>query len=171
MIRSGLVVDPSLDAVDDQNGWAPWSNSFPQGLAAPLPGAWAAAPVESATAASTSLSAHVGDASIGTTRGLQDVLFPTNSSGTPDFSVSAINQGSALGDCYFLSELGEIAIQHPGDIADMIMASANGTETVTLYERASGGLVQYDETGYKRVQFTVSNSSFYNGGGVTGQPG
>ena len=52
----------------------------------------------------------------------------------------------------------------------MISANANGTETVTLYEDASGKAVGWSTTSFKTVQITVTNSNFISGA-VNGQSG
>ena len=121
----------------------------------------ATAPVEAAAASpSLGTSSH----------GLANILYALNADGTADVSVTGINQGTALGDCYFLSSLGEVAIQHRFGIQNMISANANGTETVTLYEDASGKAVGWNTTSFKTVQITVSNSNFISGA-VNGQSG
>jgi hypothetical protein len=46
-------------------------------------------------------------------------------------SLTDINQGQ-IGDCFLLSSIGEIALNDPSFIQNMIHQNANGTETVTL---------------------------------------
>src|SRR5580704_11452383 len=48
-------------------------------------------------------------------------------SGAP--TIQDVNQGY-LGDCYFLSSLGEVALQDPAAIENMISANGNGTYSV-----------------------------------------
>jgi hypothetical protein len=72
-------------------------------------------------------------------------------------SVNDINQGQ-LGDCYLLSSIGEIVLNHPSWITNMIQANANGTETVTLYEAANGSLPSFGTTSFKPVAINVTNS-------------
>lgn len=122
----------------------------------------AAAPAQVAAAASPNLGTS--------SHGLTNILYPLNADGTADIRVSDINQGTALGDCYFLASLGEVAIQHPYGIQNMIAVNANGTETVTLYEDTNGSAVSWNTTAYKAVQITVTNSNFISGG-VNGQSG
>jgi len=58
---------------------------------------------------------------------VNEPLFTTNNDTTP--STSNINQGY-LGDCYFLSAIGEIALQDPTTIENMITENSNGTYSV-----------------------------------------
>ena len=114
--------------------------------------------VQSVVAATASSSAGLG-----TTRGIDNILYPTNANGSPVISVSDINQG-AIGDCYFLASLGEIAIQDPAAIARAISVNANGTETVTLYGDANGGTIGFDTTSFAPIRITVNNAGFSDGG-------
>ena len=61
------------------------------------------------------------------TRRSTSPLFTANNGTAP--STSNINQGY-LGDCYFLSAIGEIALQDPTTIENMISENANGTYSV-----------------------------------------
>jgi hypothetical protein len=70
---------------------------------------------------------------VGVTPPLTNVLYlaeggPCN----PSISVMDINQGQ-IGDCFLLSSIGEIALNQPSFISNMIHVNANGTETVKLY--------------------------------------
>ncbi len=120
--------------------------------------------VQSATAATASASIELG-----TTRGMDNILYPTDANGRPVISVSDINQG-AIGDCYFLSPLGEIAIQDPDALERAIAVNADGTETVTLYEDANGNTISFGTTSFAPVRITVDNADFYPGG-VNGSSG
>jgi len=51
-------------------------------------------------------------------------------SGAP--TIQDVNQGY-LGDCYFLSSLGEVALQDPSAIENMISANGNGTYSVRFF--------------------------------------
>jgi hypothetical protein len=51
-------------------------------------------------------------------------------SGAP--TIQDVNQGY-LGDCYFLSSLGEVALQDPAAIENMISANGNGTYSVRFF--------------------------------------
>jgi hypothetical protein len=51
-------------------------------------------------------------------------------SGAP--TIQDVNQGY-LGDCYFLSSLGEVALQDPSAIKNMISANGNGTYSVRFF--------------------------------------
>ena len=54
-----------------------------------------------------------------------------------DVAETDINQG-AIGDCFLLSSIGEIARIDPAVIKKMIKYNGDGTYTVTLYQRESG---------------------------------
>ena len=71
-------------------------------------------------------------------------------------SVDDIHQGQ-LGDCYLLSSIGEMALNHPGAISTMIHSNPNGTETVTLYTGPSGQVPGIGATAFKPVSVTVTN--------------
>ena len=76
---------------------------------------------------STNLTA-VGQANYAVTyKAVNEPLFTANNDTAP--STSNINQGY-LGDCYFLSAIGEIALQDPTTIENMISENANGTYSV-----------------------------------------
>jgi hypothetical protein len=84
------------------------------------------------------------------------VLYLTEAGETGAINVADINQGQ-LGDCYLLSSIGEIALQKPTFISNMIHANANGTETVTLYEASNGRLPTFGTTAFKAISETVTN--------------
>ncbi len=107
---------------------------------------------------------------LGTTNGLDNVLFPLDPSGQPDIIVTDINQGTVLGDCYFLAALGELAVQHPAGLQDLVSQNVDGTETVTLYDAAGGGPIGWSTTSFAPVAVTVNNADFISGG-VNGLPG
>jgi hypothetical protein len=62
-----------------------------------------------------------------TYQAVNEPLFASNNNTTP--STSDINQGY-LGDCYFLAAIGEIALQDPTTIENMITENSNGTYSV-----------------------------------------
>jgi len=102
-------------------------------------------------------------------------LYLTESGEPSAINVADINQVQ-LGDCFLLSSIGEIVLQDPTFISNMIHANANGTETVTLYEASSGSLSSWNTTAFKPVAETVTNvfpgDSVNNGAGqavVNGQ--
>jgi hypothetical protein len=73
-------------------------------------------------------------------------------------SVNDIHQGQ-LDDCFLLSAFGEIARQSPTFIsANLIHVNADGTETVSLYLAADGGLPTWGTSSYKPVSETVTNT-------------
>lgn len=77
--------------------------------------------------------------SIGAENGLPDVLYLQEPGSAMAISMGDINQGTALGDCFLLSALGEIARQSviqddTSFIPSMIHPQANGTENVTLFQ-------------------------------------
>ena len=53
-----------------------------------------------------------------------------SASGAPSYT--DVNQGY-LGDCYFLSSLGEVALQDPSKIENNITNNGNGTYGVEFY--------------------------------------
>ena len=71
-------------------------------------------------------------------------------------SVDDIHQGQ-IGDCYLLSSIGEMALNDPGAISNMIHSNPNGTETVTLYTGPSGQMPGIATVSFKPVSVTVSN--------------
>jgi len=71
--------------------------------------------------------------------------------------VTDLYQGQ-IGDCFLISSIGELALNDPTAISNMIHVNANGTETVTLHEAANGQLATFGTTAFKAVQVTVTNS-------------
>jgi hypothetical protein len=106
--------------------------------------------------ASTDVAAAMAPITVGATSTQAMALYLTESGTSSAISVSDINQGQ-IGDCFLLSSIGEIALDKPADITNMIKINANGTETVTLYEAANGSLPTYGTSAYKPVQITVTN--------------
>ena len=72
-------------------------------------------------------------------------------------SINDINQGG-LGDCFLLTAVGELALDRPNAITNMISVNPDGTETVTLYETAGGGAPSFGDTTFVRTQITVDNT-------------
>jgi hypothetical protein len=92
----------------------------------------------------------VGDA-------LTQVLYLQEPRTSAPISPYDINQGQ-MSDCFLCSSIGELAMWDPGAISNMIQANANGTETVTLYLAAGGGLPTFGTTSFVPTTITVSNS-------------
>lgn len=88
---------------------------------------------------------------------LTPVLYLTEKGDTSAVSVNDIHQG-ALGDCFLLSPVGEIAFYHSSMIARMIHDNRNGSQTVTLYVDSSGRLPTFASTAFKAVSVTVTDS-------------
>jgi hypothetical protein len=77
---------------------------------------------------------------------------------TSSICIADLHQ-DGLGDCFLISSIGELALTDPAAIQNMIKLNSNGTETVTLYEEASGKLPVPGYVGaYKPVQETVTNT-------------
>ncbi|MDO9713022.1 C2 family cysteine protease [Paracraurococcus lichenis] len=83
-------------------------------------------------------------------------LYLTEAGTTTAISAVDIHQGQ-IGDCYVLSPLGEEALWNPSAIRNMIHDNGNGTQTVTLFQDASGHMPTYRSTAFKAVQVTVSD--------------
>ncbi len=66
-----------------------------------------------------------------------DVLYGTEAGDTRDVSETDVHQ-NALGDCYLMSSLGEIARIKPALIKQMIKENGDGTYTVTLHREKTG---------------------------------
>jgi hypothetical protein len=64
------------------------------------------------------------------------------SSGTPSYL--DVNQGY-LGDCYFLSSLGEVALKDPQEIKNMITNNGNGTYSVRFFVNGKADYVTVNE--------------------------
>ncbi len=72
-------------------------------------------------------------------------------------SINDINQGG-LGDCFLLAAVGELALDRPGAITNMIGVNADGTETVTLYQDPGGGSPSVGDTSLVPTRITVDNA-------------
>jgi hypothetical protein len=86
-------------------------------------------------------------------------LYETEPGNANAISYTDIYQGQ-IGDCFVLSPLGEIAMEKPSFISNMIKVNANGTESVTLYESADGALLTpYTNSalGFRAVVEVVTN--------------
>ena len=83
-------------------------------------------------------------------------LYLQESGDTSQISVNDLHQGQ-LGDCFLISSIGELAINAPSAIPNMIHVNANGTETVTLYTDQSGHLPTFGTTAFKADAVNVSN--------------
>ena len=88
---------------------------------------------------------------------LTQTLYLQESGDASQISVNDLHQGQ-LGDCFLISSIGELAINAPSAISNMIHANANGTESVTLYTDQSGRLPTFGTTTFKADTVTVSNS-------------
>lgn len=104
---------------------------------------------------STSVSPAVGVDGVPATQ----VVFFSEPDGAPALSYTEIHQGG-LGDCWVLSSFGEEALINPAAIPQMIHSDGNGTETVTLYTSATGGLPNFGTTSFTPVSVVVNNALF-----------
>jgi hypothetical protein len=57
--------------------------------------------------------------------------------------ITDVHQGR-IGDCYFLSALGEVALQNPTAIRNMFTYNGNGTYTVRLFDGTTPKYVTVD---------------------------
>ncbi len=88
---------------------------------------------------------------------LTNTLYLREAGDAAAISAMDIHQGQ-LGDCYLLSSIGEAALFAAAKIPNLIQQNSNGTETVTLYTDARGGLVNFTTTAFKAVSVTVQNT-------------
>ena len=108
--------------------------------------------------------AAVGEANLNPT--YQNSTLPLyGPSGAPTYE--DVNQGY-LGDCYFLSSLGEIALKDPSAIESMITSNGNGTYGVRFMVDGQAGLRdgQFRASGHGRQAIEWANGStleFANG--------
>jgi hypothetical protein len=93
-------------------------------------------------------------ATVGGTSGM--ALYLTEAGDTAAISVSDLHQGQ-IGDCYLISSIGELALNHASAISNMIHVNADRSETVKLYIGANGRLPTFGTTMYKQVGVTVTN--------------
>ena len=120
---------------------------------------------------STNLSA-VGQANYAVTyEAVNEPLFTASDNTAP--STSNINQGY-LGDCYFLSAIGEIALQDPATIENMISENANGTYSVEFQINGKADYVtvnnQLPEMSNGGDLYPGSSLYFENGNGALWAP-
>lgn len=87
---------------------------------------------------------------------LTQTLYLQEAGTTSAISVNDLYQGQ-IGDCFLISSIGELALNHPAAITNMIHVNANGTETVTLYTAANGALPGFGTTVFKAAAVTVNN--------------
>ncbi len=87
---------------------------------------------------------------------MPQALFLTEPHESFAIDVYDINQGQ-LGDCFLLSSIGEIALDKPTFILNMIHPTSNGTESVTLYKAANGSLPGFNTTSFVATTETVTN--------------
>jgi hypothetical protein len=62
-----------------------------------------------------------------------------------------------MGDCFLITSVGELALQHSKAIKNMIHTNSDGTETVTLYTDPSGNLPTFNTTAFKATTVNVDN--------------
>ena len=96
-------------------------------------------------------------AAVGASVPLAQSLYLTEPGDTAAISVNDLHQGQ-IGDCFLISSIGELALDHPAAIQNMIHSNSNGTETVTLYEASNGQLPSWYTLSFKAVSVTVTNS-------------
>jgi hypothetical protein len=84
------------------------------------------------------------------------VLYLQERGDTATISVNDLHQGQ-IGDCFLISSIGEIALEKPLAITNMIKVNSNGSETVTLYEGSNGSLPSFNTTSFRPVSINVTN--------------
>ena len=88
---------------------------------------------------------------------MKQALYLTEPGDASKIMESDIHQ-EQIGDCGLLSVLGEIAIKDPTYIPDdLIERTAHGTESVKLYNDASGGEVNFGTTQFSTASFHIIN--------------
>jgi len=95
-------------------------------------------------------------ATLGASTPQTQTLYLTEAGDSSAISVDDLHQGQ-IGDCFLISSIGELALNDPTAISNMIHVNANGTETVTLHEAANGQLASWNTTAFKTVTETVTN--------------
>jgi hypothetical protein len=99
---------------------------------------------------------------------VKEALYVREAGDASKIMASDIHQGQ-IGDCGLLSVLGEIAIKDPTYISSHLIApNADGTETVTLYNAARGGDVNFGTTLFSPVSFNIANE--FPGDAVNNSP-
>lgn len=88
---------------------------------------------------------------------LTDALYLTEAGDTAAISMNDIHQGQ-MRDCFVVSCLGDLANTHPDFLANMIQDNGDGTETVTLYQSASGTIPTAGQTQFQAIAVTVDNN-------------
>jgi hypothetical protein len=83
-------------------------------------------------------------------------LYLTEPGNTTAISASDLYQGQ-MGDCFLISSIGEIALEKPVAISNMIKVNSNGTETVTLYTASNGQLPGYSTSAFRPISINVTN--------------
>ncbi len=84
------------------------------------------------------------------------VLYLQETGDTATISIDDLHQGQ-LGDCFLISSIGEIALERPMAITNMIKVNSDGSETVTLYTGSNGRLPTYSTTSFRAISVNVTN--------------
>lgn len=88
---------------------------------------------------------------------LATALYLQETGDSAAISVNDLHQGQ-IGDCFLIASIGELALNRPASITNMIRANANGTETVTLYTDKNGHVAGFGATVFKAVSVTIDNT-------------